>query len=264
MSLEIDALLTRARIAAGGTGVESGGPSAERLRLERLASEFESMLMAQMLRDMRRAGRWDEGADADADGFAATPLFEMLDTELAAQMARANGLGLATQLLDAFDRAQGRPEPRATAGAAPAAAGVPRGPVQAVHETSHADSVDRPVVTSGFGWRRDPFTGEARFHRGVDLRAAYGEHVMAADPGRVVFSGTQGGYGTTVTIEHADGTQTRYAHLSATLVRPGDLVAAGQPVGQAGSSGRATGPHLHFERLDAEGRPMDPLRPDGG
>jgi murein DD-endopeptidase MepM/ murein hydrolase activator NlpD len=113
-------------------------------------------------------------------------------------------------------------------------------------------------VTSQFGWRRDPFTGQAKFHRGVDLRAAYGQDVNAAGEGRIMFSGQQGGYGTTVLIEHADGTRTRYAHLSVALVSAGDVVASGEPVGRAGRSGRATGTHLHFEVMDADGRPLDP------
>jgi murein DD-endopeptidase MepM/ murein hydrolase activator NlpD len=113
-------------------------------------------------------------------------------------------------------------------------------------------------VTSSFGWRHDPFTGQAKFHKGVDLRAAYGQDVKAAGDGRVVFSGTQSGYGTTVLVEHADGTKTRYAHLSAALVSAGDAVGAGQAIGQAGHSGRATGTHLHFEVIAPNGKQVDP------
>ncbi len=119
----------------------------------------------------------------------------------------------------------------------------------------------RPVhgeVTSAFGWRRDPFTNKLKFHQGVDLRAAYGQEVQAAGAGTVVFSGDQGGYGTTVVVEHQDGTRTRYAHLSATLVRKGDQVGAGEPVGRAGQSGRATGTHLHFEVIGRNGRRVEP------
>jgi murein DD-endopeptidase MepM/ murein hydrolase activator NlpD len=73
-----------------------------------------------------------------------------------------------------------------------------------------------------------------------------------------VFSGTQGSYGQTVVVEHATGLRTRYAHLSATLVEVGDVVRTGQSVGLAGSSGRTTGPHVHFELLDRKGTPLDP------
>jgi murein DD-endopeptidase MepM/ murein hydrolase activator NlpD len=113
-------------------------------------------------------------------------------------------------------------------------------------------------VTSNFGWRHDPFTGETRFHRGVDLAAVYGQDVPAAQDGRVVFSGEQRGYGTTVVVQHADGTRTRYAHLSAAVVNQGDQVTAGEAVGRAGHSGRATGTHVHFEVTDATGKPIAP------
>jgi murein DD-endopeptidase MepM/ murein hydrolase activator NlpD len=115
------------------------------------------------------------------------------------------------------------------------------------------------AVTSDYGWRRDPFTGATSFHRGVDLRAALGDPVSSSGAGRVVFSGTDGGYGTSVIIEHADGLRTRYAHLSAALVSIGDEVAQGQRIGLAGQSGRATAPHVHYEVL-ADGRAVDPLR----
>jgi murein DD-endopeptidase MepM/ murein hydrolase activator NlpD len=141
--------------------------------------------------------------------------------------------------------------------AGPAGSGV----FGATHAPPVSDGLETPVdgnVTSKFGWRRDPFTGAAKFHRGVDLKAAYGEDIQAAGEGRVVFSGQQGGYGTTVLIEHADGTRTRYAHLSVALVGQGDTVASGQAIGRAGRSGRATGTHLHFEVIGADGRHMDP------
>jgi murein DD-endopeptidase MepM/ murein hydrolase activator NlpD len=92
----------------------------------------------------------------------------------------------------------------------------------------------------------------------VDLRAAYGQEVQAAGPGRVVFSGEQRGYGTTVVVEHANGTRSRYAHLSAALVSAGETVDSSTPVGRAGHSGRATGTHLHFEITNADGRPVPP------
>ena len=103
----------------------------------------------------------------------------------------------------------------------------------------------------------DGTTGAAKFHQGIDVAQAYGQDVRAAAGGRVAFAGDQGSYGTTIVIEHPGGRQTRYAHLSATDVRPGDVVDPGQVIGKSGSSGRSTGPHLHFEVLDG-GRPVDP------
>jgi hypothetical protein len=80
----------------------------------------------------------------------------------------------------------------------------------------------------------------------------------------VVFSGDQGGYGATVVVQHADGTKTRYAHLSARLVTQGDTVEAGEPLGRAGKSGSATGTHLHFEVIDPNGKRVEPERWAGG
>ena len=89
------------------------------------------------------------------------------------------------------------------------------------------------------------------------MKAAYGEPVPSVGDGEVVFAGAQGGYGLTVVVEHESGIRTRYAHLSELAVRPGDAVLRGQDVGKVGSTGRSTGPHLHFEVLE-HGRPVDP------
>ena len=126
-------------------------------------------------------------------------------------------------------------------------------------------SVDLPLatpVTSAYGWRSDPFTGESRFHRGVDLRAAYGTEVPAASGGTVVCAGERGTYGNLVAVRDAQGVETRYAHLSATLVREGDVIAPGTPIGRVGSTGRSAAPHLHFEVL-VNGERVDPARVGG-
>ena len=91
--------------------------------------------------------------------------------------------------------------------------------------TSARPSVDLPLatpVTSAYGWRSDPFTGESRFHRGVDLRASYGTEVPAAGGGTVVSAGERGTYGNLVVVRDGQGVETRYAHLSALLVKEGD------------------------------------------
>nr|WP_281251524.1 M23 family metallopeptidase [Erythrobacter tepidarius] len=102
-------------------------------------------------------------------------------------------------------------------------------------------------ITSGFGYRRDPFNGRAAMHSGIDFKGPIGSPIFAAAEGRVTFTGWRGGYGNTVEVTHANGIMTRYAHLSRIDVRPGQLVAAGARLGGLGSSGRSTGPHLHFE-----------------
>jgi len=102
-------------------------------------------------------------------------------------------------------------------------------------------------ITSGFGYRRDPFNGRAAMHAGIDFKGPIGSPIFAAAEGRVTFTGWRGGYGKAVEVTHPNGLMTRYAHLSRIDVRPGQLVAAGATLGGLGSTGRSTGPHLHFE-----------------
>lgn len=102
-------------------------------------------------------------------------------------------------------------------------------------------------VSSGFGYRRDPFVGRAAMHSGLDFHGRTGDPIHAASGGRVSFVGYKGGYGNTVEITHGNGLLTRYAHMSAFKARKGQTVAAGEVIGAMGSTGRSTGPHLHFE-----------------
>jgi murein DD-endopeptidase MepM/ murein hydrolase activator NlpD len=114
-------------------------------------------------------------------------------------------------------------------------------------------------VTSGFGVRRDPLIGRPAFHAGIDFRAPIGAPVRASGAGTVVKAGWNGGYGRMVEIDHGSGLTTRYAHLSRLDVAEGDAVSAGTVVGLAGSSGRSTGPHLHYE-VRREGQATNPVR----
>ncbi|MEL7446014.1 MAG: M23 family metallopeptidase [Pseudomonadota bacterium] len=102
-------------------------------------------------------------------------------------------------------------------------------------------------VSSGFGYRRDPFTGGGAMHKGLDFKGPYGSDIFAASTGTVAFSGWKSGYGKTVEISHGNGIMTRYAHLSRNTAKVGEPVEAGDVIGALGSTGRSTGPHLHFE-----------------
>jgi murein DD-endopeptidase MepM/ murein hydrolase activator NlpD len=113
--------------------------------------------------------------------------------------------------------------------------------------------------SSRFGWRSDPFHGKRKFHQGLDLKAAYGTEVGSAGDGTVTFAGERGGYGLMVVVAHENGLETRYAHLASADVQPGERIGAGQTLGRVGSSGRSTGPHLHFEVLQ-DGQRVDPER----
>ena len=111
--------------------------------------------------------------------------------------------------------------------------------------------LDAPLATtevsSGFGGRPDPFTEEAAFHSGIDFSAARGSDVFATAPGLVVFSGPRGAYGNTVEIDHGYGIRTRYGHLSKIAVPAGFQLERGAVIGKVGSTGRSTGPHVHYE-----------------
>ncbi|AUX68484.1 peptidase M23 [Porphyrobacter sp. HT-58-2] len=102
-------------------------------------------------------------------------------------------------------------------------------------------------ISSGFGYRRDPFNGRAAMHSGIDFKGAVGSPIFAAADGRVTFAGWKAGYGKAIEISHGNGMLTRYAHLSAIRVKVGQPVAAGATIGGLGNTGRSTGPHLHFE-----------------
>ena len=112
-------------------------------------------------------------------------------------------------------------------------------------------------VSSGFGQRSDPFTGRTAVHEGVDIASRFGSTIKAMGGGVVSFAGDKDGYGCTVEINHGNGYTTRYAHCKATLVRVGDRVIKGQGVALVGTTGRSTGPHLHFEVL-RDGRAVNP------
>jgi len=120
--------------------------------------------------------------------------------------------------------------------------------------------LDYERISSPFGDRLHPVSGEERFHTGVDLTAHSGAPVFAAAAGTVEFVGAMSGYGRNVVINHGDGYTTWYAHLSRFMhgLRPGDQVAQGQRIGSVGSTGVATGPHLHFE-VRMNDQPVDPL-----
>ncbi len=119
--------------------------------------------------------------------------------------------------------------------------------------------VKKMRITSNFGNRNDPFTGKPARHRGIDFAGKIGTELIAVAPGRVVSAGDRVGYGTTVEIDHGMGFTTLYAHLSQILVTRGDWVRPGTVVGLGGSSGRSTGPHLHYE-IRYKGVPFDPTK----
>lgn len=116
---------------------------------------------------------------------------------------------------------------------------------------------DFPYLTSSYGWRQHPLTGRYTVHEGLDFSAPPGTPILAAAGGVVVESSFHPSYGNMVEIDHGDGLMTRYAHAQALLVKRGDLIERGQLVARVGSTGRSTGPHLHFE-VRLAGQALDP------
>ncbi|MDP1569099.1 MAG: peptidoglycan DD-metalloendopeptidase family protein [Vicinamibacterales bacterium] len=277
--LNLQSILERVR--AGEVAAAPNQPDREKVIA--LAQEFESLLMHQMVRQMRQS-MLDEPEEDDM-GLGRPVYTDVVDGELTRQLSQSGGFGLAAAMLQAFERqvAGQNPAPAAgqnptpmvgaptpAAGKAPAQAPNPAqiAPVTAaphVHPHGTPDAsreisiVGDAKVTSAFGWRQDPFHGHSRFHAGVDLRAAYGKAVPSVSEGTVAFAGEQGAYGLTVVVDHGNGLTTRYAHLSSLDVTGGETVGAGQQVGRVGQTGRATAPHLHFE-VFRNGRVMDPAQ----
>lgn len=114
-------------------------------------------------------------------------------------------------------------------------------------------------LSSGFGVRKDPFTGRYARHNGLDFGSRYGSPIYSPGEGKVVYAGWRGMYGRFVEIDHGMGIHTRYGHMSKISVEKGDVVGRGAELGRVGSSGRSTGPHLHYE-VFVNGRPVDPLK----
>lgn len=249
---------------AGAAGRTEG---AEKAALRRAAEEFESLFINQMLKSMRDTV---QKSDLFHGGNAEEIYTSMLDTELSKSMAKAGGIGLADMLLRQLSDGGGpapavMPAAPAMPAAAPAAApDAARAASFAVQAEPAGDEAgfsfplrELKRISSGFGERHDPFTGKKRFHHGMDIAAKEGTPVYPAAPGKVVFSGPKGGYGNLVEVLHEDGLVTRYGHNQANLVREGDSVSPSEPIATVGSTGRSTGPHLHFEVL-RDGRAVDP------
>lgn len=236
----------------------------DRLQVAALVQQFEGMLLTEMLRDLRMGEEDDESF-----GLGGATMADTMRGEFGLALSKSGGFGLGEMLADAFARRQGArsvdettPVQAAVPGLATAATTALASAVAATSgNVAPTTAATEAAVTSAFGWRADPFTGQARFHAGTDVRAAYGSSVVALADGTVTFAGDRGGYGATVVIDHGDGRETLLAHLSAIDVAVGDQVRAGQAIGRSGNSGRATGAHLHVEVRDA-GRPVDPATAD--
>ncbi|ACG73735.1 Peptidase M23 [Anaeromyxobacter sp. K] len=209
-------------------------------RLREAAQALEAMLLREIVKT--------SGAFRGGEGAGAGVRADLFADALSDAVARSGGIGLAGEITRSLG-GPGDPAP-----AAPAGPAMPRGVAPG--------ALAAPLqgrLTSAFGPRADPFTGAATRHDGVDVAAPEGTPVRAPAAGVVVRAGPRGGYGNAVEVDHGGGLLTLYGHAAEVRVRPGQVVAAGDELALVGSTGRSTGPHLHFE-VRMRGRAIDPAR----
>jgi murein DD-endopeptidase MepM/ murein hydrolase activator NlpD len=230
--------------------------------------QLEAFFLRQMLTEATPSG----GGALDG-GFAGDTFKQMLNEAIADKASQAGGIGLADLMAKQLTKQVGGKTVASQPTTAPATThtgsqiaaayrATPTTPTLAATASvpAGAPQLILPVAgkpTSGFGNRVDPVHGGTSSHPGFDLAAPTGTPVQAAAGGTVVHAGPAGTYGNLVIVRHDNGYETRYAHLSAVAVKAGDHVDAGTQVGNVGTTGYSTGPHLHFE-VRHDGTPIDP------
>jgi murein DD-endopeptidase MepM/ murein hydrolase activator NlpD len=232
----------------------SAAPGGTDPRLTEASRALESMLVKQIVTTSKALGGGESaGSGIREDLFAST---------LADAVSATGGLGIADQIVRSVSPGSA-PAPHSgltPGGLAHAPSGSLPGARQHLTPPEEASSLGLPVqgrITSGFGVRADPLTGASMPHPGLDVGAVEGTPIRASAGGVVKFAGPKGGYGNAVEIDHGHGLVTVYAHASELLVSTGDSVEAGQSIARVGSTGRSTGPHLHFE-VRVGGTAVDP------
>ncbi len=234
--------------------------------VRKVAKEFESLFVANLLKVMRET---IEEANQGEDGVGKGIYTELFDQEFARTISQQRGIGISDLLVKGLREESktgktGEEQILEPGSPIPVPQPLPASQDSAGKAANTGEDVPDfrlPVqapVSSTYGMRKDPFTHNPRFHKGLDLAAPAGMDVRAAKEGEVVYAGFQPGYGNTVVVQHSGGLQTRYAHLGSTSVRVGDTIAAEQVIGTVGDTGHSTGPHLHFE-VTRWGRNVDPL-----
>jgi murein DD-endopeptidase MepM/ murein hydrolase activator NlpD len=219
-------------------------------RLAEASRALEAMLLKQIVRASGVFKGGEGAGSAVREGLFADALSEAV--------AQAGGIGLADQVARSLG-APGEPTPAPAPVPWPAVSPVPGPAAGSEGSLSELLLASTRRVTSSYGVRRDPFSGELREHDGVDLGAPEGTPIRVPAGGVVRSAGPRGGYGNAIEIDHGHGLTTLYGHASELLVFPGETVQAGQAIATVGSTGRSTGPHLHFE-VRVDGRPLEPNR----
>lgn len=212
-----------------------------------VAEGFEEMFLNVLMRSMRGDGK-SEGFLGES--YQTRMVQDMYYSELAHEMSRRreSGVGIAPMVYEFLSGERTVQHKDNTL--------FPR-----VEPTGKPGFVS-PVsgrVSSEYGPRIHPISGKESFHDGIDIAAPAGTPIRAARSGKVLFAGERGGYGNVVVVDHGAGLKTLYAHNSRNIVKAGDTVKAGQVIGTVGSTGRSTGPHLHFE-VRQNGEKVNPAK----
>ncbi len=215
-----------------------------------VAKEMEAMFAYEMIKAMRSSMN-----SGSATAFGADTYMSMFDLEISKLFAE-RGLGLQDTFIQGMRSSAEKGGPRSS-GSTPAANNA-AGAFLADEIKTLLPDVTHARLTSAYGARQDPLGNGMRFHRGVDIAAPEGTPIHPVRAGTVAFSGAMAGYGNTVIVDHGDGFRTTYAHNLSNLVREGELVDAGSVIAHSGSTGRSTGPHVHFE-VQHNGNSVDPL-----
>ncbi len=246
-----DLLVNQADRLRASAGLGGGSGSRD---VKRVAQEFESLFVTYLLKVMRETIE-EAGDSGSASGKGIYT--ELFDQEFARNISQQRGFGIADLVIKGLKTAQ--PAAASDTSDVPLQPPVSDGGSVSPEPESNAsprggepDLPDfslpiRAPISSGYGVRNDPFTHSPKFHKGLDIAAPAGMEVRAALGGEVIYSGYEPSYGNTVVVQHTGGLQTRYAHLGRVDVKRGDRIAAEGVLGCVGSTGRSTGPHLHFE-----------------
>jgi len=255
-----ESILQRASELAGQKVKTEYSPE-DKQRLSDSSQEFEAMLVNLMISEMRKGIASEDGQEGLFGDSQTTKVFRsMLDYEYSKALADHEKLGFAEQIMEQFgipvkdDKYSLQAPSDIFSGISSLTPGLPESSSQ------NAGNFLRPAagaISSGFGMRIHPLTQKYQMHQGIDIAMPTGTRIHAAESGRVAFAGHKDGYGQAVVIEHPDGYQTIYGHLSDIGVEAGDVVRRGEILGLSGNTGRSTGPHLHFEILK-DGRRLDP------
>lgn len=254
--MAIDGINTAKPFAVSAADLKSGaGAASDKEDIKKAAQDFEAIFINYMLKTMRETV---SKSGLLHGGNAEEMYTSMMDEELSKAIAQKGGIGLGSILLKEFGMDKGAGHLQ-EGFAHEASKIIDARPYIKMPETKGTVNTDEPIQTlkfrspiagilsSGYGYRNDPFKQDIKFHHGVDIAAKEGTEVYPSAPGVVIFSGWKDGYGNMVEIRHNNGYVTRYGHNAKNLVKEGDNVDGNMPIAHVGSTGKSTGSHLHFE-----------------